>query len=63
MKIKFAWYDLWIGAFWDRNRRILYVCPLPMFLIEIPFTVPDRHPNLGSEFIAEEFTAESGQKK
>lgn len=39
MKVKFAWYDIWIGAFWDRKRRILYICPLPMLLIEIPFPV------------------------
>lgn len=37
MRIKFAWYDMWVGAFWDRKRRILYICPLPMLLIEIPF--------------------------
>lgn len=21
-----AWYDLWIGAFWDKKKLILYLC-------------------------------------
>lgn len=34
VRIKFAWYDLWVGAYWDRHSRTLYVCPLPMLLFE-----------------------------
>lgn len=31
----FRWYDLWIGAYWDRKARVLYVCPVPMFGVKI----------------------------
>lgn len=31
----FAWYDFWIGAYYDRYFKILYVCPLPMCVIAI----------------------------
>ena len=31
MKVKlfFAWYDFWVGWFWDRDDQALYVCLLP----------------------------------
>lgn len=37
MKISFflAWYDLWVGAFYDQNKCILYVCPLPCCVFKI----------------------------
>jgi hypothetical protein len=32
----FAWYDLWVGVYWDRKTRRLYVLPVPMlgFVVE-----------------------------
>jgi hypothetical protein len=32
--VRFAWYDLWVGLFYDRKKRIIYVCPMPTLLIE-----------------------------
>lgn len=31
--VRFAWYDLWVGAFYDTAKRTLYVCPLPCLLL------------------------------
>lgn len=35
VRVKFAWYDLWIGAYIDRAKRVLYICPLPTLLVEV----------------------------
>lgn len=35
VSVGFAWYDLWIGAFYDRAKRVLYVCPLPCLLVTV----------------------------
>lgn len=39
MKVRpiIAWYDLWIGAFWDRRDRRLFILPVPCVGIVIDF--------------------------
>jgi len=32
-----AWYDMWIGAYWDRRRRRLYVLPVPCLGVVFDF--------------------------
>jgi hypothetical protein len=44
VSIRFAWYDMWVGAYYDREKGTLYVCPLPCLLLtfarELPCTEP-----------------------
>lgn len=40
-----AWYDLWVGAFWDRQKRRLYILPLPCIGVVIQFAAQEGHGN------------------
>lgn len=35
VKFFFAWYDVWVGFYWDRGARLLYICPFPCLGIRI----------------------------
>lgn len=34
----FAWYDFWVGLFYDKAKRRLYIFPVPMFgiMVQLP---------------------------
>lgn len=35
IRLQFLWYDFWVGVFYDRKKRIIYICPFPMVVISI----------------------------
>lgn len=42
MKVRplFAWYDAWVGVFWDKTKRRLYILPLPFVGVVVEFAPP-----------------------
>lgn len=37
IKVKFIWYDVWIGLFIDTKKKTLFICPLPCIVIIIKY--------------------------
>jgi len=37
VKLFFAWYDFWIGAYYDKDNRRLYLILIPMIVLSIQF--------------------------
>lgn len=42
VEARFAWYDLWVGAYWDRQKRRLHVCPVPMLVLSFERSAKGR---------------------
>jgi hypothetical protein len=32
---EWLWYDFWVGVYWSRATRTLYICPLPTFVLSV----------------------------
>lgn len=39
VSLLFAWYDLWVGLFYDKKKQWLYILPIPMFGIILKFNL------------------------
>ena len=37
IRVSFAWYDIWIGVYVDKDRRRVYICPIPTILVRIEY--------------------------
>ncbi len=35
--VRFAWYDMWVGAYIDRRTLTVYVCLVPMVVVWVRF--------------------------
>ena len=46
VKLIFAWYDFWVGLFYDQKKKWLYVFPVPMFGIILKFK--QKYPTVSS---------------
>jgi hypothetical protein len=36
-RLFFAWYDLWVGMYWNKKKRTAYLCLIPMVCLKIAF--------------------------
>lgn len=37
LTVGFAWYDLWVGFYYDVDRRVLYFVPIPTLVFRFTF--------------------------
>ena len=57
VKMFFAWYDFWIGGYYDRKNKKLYICPIPTIVFQFwreedPAVVAQR---LADDYFDEEY--------
>ena len=55
----FAWYDLWIGAFYDKGGRQLFILPIPCCGLRLQFGM---RPMLALSALADELERDTGRE-
>jgi hypothetical protein len=50
ISFKLLWFDFWIGWFWNRKSKCLYICPLPCCVICLDFG-PKEHDNYNCVYV------------
>lgn len=48
-RIMFAWYDMWVGVFWDKSKRRLYLLPVPCLGVRLDFATPTETATEGEQ--------------
>ena len=49
VRLVMAWYDFWIGLYWDGSKRRLYVLPVPCLGLRIDFRPKPTFPKKAAE--------------
>ena len=53
--VSFRWFDFWVGLFYDRVEKVLYLFPLPMLAVKIIQVNPDeagwQYPAIAAAYI------------
>ena len=44
------WYDFWVGVYWDRKRKYLYLLPIPCFGLVIEMGPPAHGEGCGTDY-------------
>lgn len=62
IRLIFAWFDFWIGMFYDKKKKWLYVLPIPMFgvvveLMPTGYRIEKRKTHLIGEGVVTMYTA------
>lgn len=42
MKVQLIWYDAWIGYYWSKDKKCLYILPIPFVVFSFDMSKESR---------------------